>query len=54
MTKENNHGYFVVSLDFELLWGVHDHETKETFKKQVTGARDVIPKLLDLFTKANR
>ena len=42
-------GYIVVSLDFELLWGVHDHETKESFAKQIDGARAVIPQLLELF-----
>ena len=42
-------GYLVVSLDFELLWGVHDHETKESFKQQTKGARTVIPQLLELF-----
>ena len=47
--QKGDHGLFVVSLDFELLWGVHEHETKETFKKQIFGARKVIPKILALF-----
>lgn len=45
----DNQGYFVVSLDFELLWGVHDHETKSSFLEKVEGARAVVPVLLELF-----
>lgn len=44
-------GYLVVSLDFELLWGVHNHETKESFNRQTEGARKAIPALLQLFDK---
>lgn len=47
----NQKGRFVVSLDFELLWGVFDHETKDTFSKRILGARDGVPQLLDLFQK---
>ena len=53
MNQDMKKGYLIVSLDFELLWGVHDHETKETFYNQVKGARSVIPKLLDLFSQYN-
>lgn len=40
---------FVVSLDFELLWGVRDHHDKNSYGANVLGAREAIPKLLDLF-----
>ena len=44
-------GVLVVSLDFELFWGVHDCHTYETYGKNVLGGRKAIPKLLDLFKK---
>lgn len=42
-------GKLVVSLDFELLWGVFDHETKESYNKRIQGARKVIPQMLEIF-----
>lgn len=44
-------GLFLVSLDFELLWGVYDHETKESFHKQIVDARRGVVELLKLFDK---
>jgi len=44
-------GYFVISLDFELLWGVKDHRTKEGYGQNILGARQAIPLLLDLFER---
>lgn len=46
-----SNGVFLVSLDFELLWGVHDHETEGTFCRQIAEARRAIPELLRLFEK---
>ena len=40
---------FVVSLDFELMWGVRDHLTPSQYGKNILGARDAIPRMLDLF-----
>ena len=42
-------GAFVLSLDFELMWGVRDHRSIEDYGANVLGAREVIPRLLDLF-----
>lgn len=42
---------FVISLDFELLWGVRDKRTIETYGENIRGVRKVIPALLDLFDK---
>lgn len=42
-------GQFVISLDFELLWGVRDHATKESYGKNILGAREAIPRMLELF-----
>lgn len=44
-------GQFVISLDFELLWGVRDHADRDSYGKNVLGARDAVPKLLELFAK---
>ncbi|MCF7728047.1 polysaccharide deacetylase family protein [Sulfitobacter sp. M22] len=42
---------FVISLDFELLWGVRDHADRDTYGKNVLGARDAVPKMLELFAE---
>ena len=47
--NNNDKGTFVISLDFELLWGVWDVTTKEKYGNHIKGVREVIPKLLELF-----
>lgn len=42
---------FIISLDFELLWGVRDKRTKETYGANILGVRQVIPALLELFDR---
>tara|TARA_R110002012_G_scaffold203736_1_gene373120 strand:+ start:4397 stop:5344 length:948 start_codon:yes stop_codon:yes gene_type:complete len=42
-------GQFVISLDFELLWGVRDHSDKQAYGQNLLGAREAIPRMLDLF-----
>lgn len=42
-------GEFVISLDFELLWGVRDHATRDIYGANVLGGREAIPRILDLF-----
>lgn len=42
-------GKFVISLDFELLWGVRDHSDKPSYGQNVLGARDAVPRMLELF-----
>ena len=44
-----NQGIFMVSLDFELYWGVRDKTTVDAYKANLLGARNVIPRLLELF-----
>ena len=41
-------GYFVISLDFELMWGVKER-TIEQYGGNVLGARKAIPRMLELF-----
>lgn len=42
-------GYFLISLDFELMWGVLDKRRFDDYRENVLGARKVIPRLLSLF-----
>ena len=42
---------FVISLDFELIWGVREKHTIESYGKQVLGVHTALPKMLDLFYK---
>lgn len=44
-------GVFVISLDFELLWGVRDHADKDNYGKNVLNTREAIPRILDLFAE---
>jgi peptidoglycan/xylan/chitin deacetylase (PgdA/CDA1 family) len=44
-------GNFVVSLDYELIWGVRDHATRETYGPNVLGGRKAIPAILELFQR---
>ncbi|WP_462252916.1 polysaccharide deacetylase family protein [Ferruginibacter sp.] len=46
-------GIFVISLDFELLWGVWDVTTKEKYGNNILGVKQVIPDLLNLFARYN-
>lgn len=46
-------GRFVISLDFELLWGVRDHYDRQSYGANVLGARQAIPRMLDLFAEAD-
>jgi hypothetical protein len=42
-------GTFVVSLDFELHWGVRDQLSVESYGANLRGAREVIPRMLERF-----
>src|SRR5690349_14866585 len=46
------HGAFVVSLDFELHWGVRDTQPVDgSYRRHLLGAREATPRMLDLFEK---
>src|SRR5215831_14553706 len=51
--REVQYGAFVISLDFELLWGVRDNRTIADYGANVLGVREAIPALLDLFAERN-
>ena len=46
-------GKFVISLDFELMWGMRDKKTLEQYGENIIGVHAVIPRLLELFTSYN-
>ena len=41
----------IVSLDFELFWGMLDVTTLEDYRDHVLGGREAIPEMLKLFRK---
>ncbi|MGI8640503.1 MAG: polysaccharide deacetylase family protein [Pyrinomonadaceae bacterium] len=48
--KQPDFGAFVISLDFELHWGVRDHlSTTGEYRQNLLGEDQVVPALLDLF-----
>lgn len=51
MDKAMNKGILVVSLDFELLWGIFDKVNPQSKKEYFQNTREVIPKILELFRK---
>ncbi len=51
MQENAKKGYFVVSLDFELFWGMFDKVTLKTYGERVKGERTAIPRMLDIFSK---
>ena len=46
-------GTLVVSLDFELFWGMLDVCTLDEYRENVLGGRKAIPQMLQLFEKYN-
>ena len=48
-----NRGLFVLSQDCEMLWGMRDHETKNTYGEYVVNGHATMIKVLSLFKKYN-
>lgn len=48
-----DHGNFLISLDFELFWGVKDSKPLSEYRENLEQVHNVIPKLLKLFSKYN-
>lgn len=44
-------GKMIISLDFELFWGIHDLENSKSFEKSIFGVHSVLPKMLEMFDK---
>lgn len=50
LKEKPNFGAFVISLDFEIHWGVRDHVALDSvYRKNLLGVRQVVPALLKLF-----
>lgn len=47
---EKNSGYLVISLDFELFWGMSDKYTLAEYGENILGVRTALPRILDTFT----
>src|SRR6185437_8811781 len=43
--------HLVISLDFELMWGVRDHVSIAQYGANVRGVRNAVPRILDLFER---
>ncbi len=44
-------GNFIISLDFELMWGMRDIATRDSYGQNVLGVRHAIPALLEMFDR---
>jgi peptidoglycan/xylan/chitin deacetylase (PgdA/CDA1 family) len=44
-----NSGKFVISLDFELFWGVRDKRTIENYGESILNVKQIVPELLTIF-----
>ncbi len=49
----NSKGNFVISLDFELLWGVRDKKTIAQYGENILGVHTAMPKMLNMFGEYN-
>ena len=45
--KSSSDSLFVISLDFELFWGVRDKRTIDEYGKNILGVRKAIPCILE-------
>jgi len=46
-------GKFVISLDFELLWGMRDKKTSKNYRQNILHVWEVLPKIIEAFEKHN-
>ena len=44
-------GSLIISLDFELFWGVRDLKNANDYRQGVIGAKQIIPKIVELFNQ---
>ncbi|MCA1598915.1 MAG: polysaccharide deacetylase family protein [Chloroflexi bacterium] len=52
LTARPDYGALVISLDFELHWGVRDHHSADgAYRENLLGARGAIPRMLDAFER---
>ena len=46
-------GKFIISLDFELLWGMRDKHSTKTYCQNILGVWEVLPKMIQIFEDFN-
>lgn len=51
LTQQLPHGLFVISLDFELYWGVRDKRSIAAYADNLAAVHDIVPRLLALFDR---
>ncbi|MDR2639075.1 MAG: polysaccharide deacetylase family protein, partial [Helicobacteraceae bacterium] len=44
-------GYFVISLDFELMWGVRENRSIDGYGDAILGVHNAMPRMLDIFDR---
>jgi hypothetical protein len=49
--QEQKKGHFVISLDFELFWGMFDKVTIPEYGERIQGEQTAIPRMLELFSE---
>src|SRR5713226_4105770 len=49
--SSNGRGALVISLDFELHWGVRDSKPLDSYRQNLLGERTAVPAMLRLFQK---
>jgi peptidoglycan/xylan/chitin deacetylase (PgdA/CDA1 family) len=42
---------FLISLDFELMWGVRDHADRNSYGHNILGVRQAVPRILSMFSE---
>lgn len=52
-SKKTKKGVFVISLDFELMWGVRDKKTIDSYGEEILNGKQAIPEMLSLFHRFN-
>ena len=46
-------GKFIISLDFELMWGVRDSKTIANYGASILGVRSALDRILEKFERYN-
>ena len=49
MPPSQAQGIFLISLDFELLWGVRDKRDIDSYGRQILGGREAVVRMLEMF-----
>jgi len=48
-SEKIKYGYFIISLDFEMFWGMRDNKTINSYGNNILEVHNIFPKLLNLF-----